>query len=163
VQEGKGSTSRAAPRKRVMLVCSAGGHLTEMAQLREAFSGHDLSLVTYHSPRGLEPLAGVRTHFLHNIGASPVRLARAMPGIILALALERPQVIVSTGSEIAIPFFFLAKALGIRTVFIESWCRVSTPSGTGRLVYRFADRFFVQWDSLLDHYGPKAEFRGRVA
>ncbi len=86
----------------------------------------------------------------------------AMPTFIYAIAKERPTIIVSTGSEIAIPFFYLGRLLGIATLFIESWCRVKTPSGTGRLVYPVATHFLVQWEPLLERYGSKARFRGRV-
>ena len=147
---------------RVMLVCSAGGHLNELERLRDAFAGHELSLVTYHGPRGDEPMAGVRTYLIENIGASPLKLLRGLPTILRALLRERPHAIVSTGSEIAIPFFYLAKVLRIHGLYIESWCRVSTPSGTGRLVYPIVDRFFVQWPGLLERYGSKAELMGRV-
>jgi UDP-N-acetylglucosamine:LPS N-acetylglucosamine transferase len=93
---------------------------------------------------------------------SPIRLLRALPTFIGALRRERPDVIASTGSEIAIPFFYLAQILRIKTLYVESWCRVRTPSGTGRLVYPVADRFFVQWEPLLERFGPKAEYGGRV-
>jgi UDP-N-acetylglucosamine:LPS N-acetylglucosamine transferase len=145
-----------------MLVCSAGGHLVELQRLEEAFEGHQLSLVTYRGPRGDQPMPGVRTYLIENIGASPVRLLQGLPTILLALLRERPNAIVSTGSEIAIPFFYLARVLRIRSLYIESWCRVRTPSGTGRLVYPIVDRFFVQWPGLLKHYGPRAELMGRV-
>jgi beta-1,4-N-acetylglucosaminyltransferase len=145
-----------------MLVCSAGGHLAEMERLLPAFDGSQLSLVTYRSSRGRQPIGRVPTYLVENIGTSPLRLIRALPMFIRALWLERPNVIVSTGSEIAIPFFYLARVLQIKTLYIESWCRVRTPSGTGRLVYPVADRFLVQWEPLLDQFGPRAEFGGRV-
>jgi beta-1,4-N-acetylglucosaminyltransferase len=145
-----------------MLVCSAGGHLAELERLRAAFDGHQLSLVTYHGPRGNEPMPGIRTYLIDNIGASPRKLLKGLPTILRSLLRERPDVIVSTGSEIAIPFFYLAKVLRIHSLYIESWCRVSTPSGTGRLVYPIVDRFFVQWPGLLERYGSKAKLMGRV-
>lgn len=147
---------------RVMLVCSAGGHLAEIQRILPAFHGCRLSLVTYRSSRGPRPIEGIPAYLVENIGTSPIRLLRALPMFVRAIWLERPQVIVSTGSEIAIPFFYLARVLGIKPLYIESWCRVRTPSGTGRFVYPVADRFFVQWEPLLDRFGPKAEFGGRV-
>jgi UDP-N-acetylglucosamine:LPS N-acetylglucosamine transferase len=148
---------------KVMLVCSAGGHLAELERLTAAFVGHDLSLVTYFGPRGAEPMAGIGTTYLiENIGASPLKLLRGLPTILRALLRERPDAIVSTGSEIAIPFFYLARLLRIHSLYIESWCRVRTRSGTGRFVYPIVDRFFVQWPALLEQYGSKAELMGRV-
>ena len=133
-----------------------------MQRLLPALDGCRLSLVTYRSARGSSPIAGIPAYLVENIGASPIRLLRALPVFTQAILRERPDVIVSTGSEIAIPFFYVAKVLRIKTLYIESWCRVRTPSGTGRLVYPVADRFLVQWEPLLDRFGPKAEFGGRV-
>ena len=76
---------------------------------------------------------------------------------------ERPDYIISTGSEIAIPPFLIAKMTKAKTVFIESWCRTKTRSGTGKILYPFADLFLVQWPELLHHYGPKARYEGGVA
>ena len=127
-----------------------------------AFAGHRIALLSYHSPRGAQPIPGLPTYLVENIGTSPVRLLRALPTILRAFIVERPNVVVSTGSEIAIPVFYLARLLRCRLIFIESWCRVRTPSGTGKLVQPIVDELFVQWPSLLDVYGPKAEHAGRV-
>jgi UDP-N-acetylglucosamine:LPS N-acetylglucosamine transferase len=75
---------------------------------------------------------------------------------------ERPDVLISLGAEIAIPFFYLAKLFNIKTLFIESWCRISTLSKTGKLLYPIADEFWVQWPQLLSVAGPKAHYKGAV-
>ena len=66
----------------------------------------------------------------------------------------------STGAGVSVPFVWMAKVLGIRTIFIEDLTRVSRLSLSGKLVYRAADRFLVQWPELLEQY-PRAEFHGR--
>jgi UDP-N-acetylglucosamine:LPS N-acetylglucosamine transferase len=75
---------------------------------------------------------------------------------------EKPKLIISTGSEIAIPAFYLAKLLRIKTVFIESWTRVDRPTGTGKIVYPVSDLFLVQWERLLPKYGKKAKYEGAI-
>jgi beta-1,4-N-acetylglucosaminyltransferase len=144
---------------KVALVCSHGGHLTEMLQLSDAWRDHDTFWITYASPRtrGLE-----RAYLLTNIGINPFRMAIATLRTAWILLRERPDVVISTGSEIAIPAFYLARLIRARTVFIEVWTRVRRPTGTGRLVYPVSDHFFVQWPQLLQHYGPKAQFGGTL-
>jgi UDP-N-acetylglucosamine:LPS N-acetylglucosamine transferase len=78
------------------------------------------------------------------------------------LIIEKPKVVISTGAEIAIPVFYMAKLLKIKTIFIESWCRVFEPSTTGKSIYPIADIFFVQWKQLLKKYGKKAKYEGAV-
>jgi beta-1,4-N-acetylglucosaminyltransferase len=145
---------------KVGLICSHGGHLTEMLGMMEAFAGHEHFFVTYRGTRADELRREHPTYALDNIGTSMWRMARTLPAAWRILRRERPQVLVSTGSEIAIPFFVLAKVLRIRTVFVESVCRVHSTSGTGRLLYPLADSFLVQWPQMLELYGPKARYAG---
>ncbi len=131
-----------------------------MQGLLPAFEGHVVFFVTYESGRLAELRGRFPVYALQNIGTSPWRLLKSLPVAWRILRAERPQVVVSTGSEIAIPFFILAKALRIKTVFVESVCRVETASQTGRVVYPLADAFFVQWPQLLARYGERARYDG---
>ena len=69
---------------------------------------------------------------------------------------------VSLGAEIALPFFYLGKLFRIKTIFIESWCRLTDLSKTGRLLYPVTDLFLVQWPQLLSVCGRKARYEGAV-
>lgn len=144
---------------KIALVCSHGGHLSEMLLLAAAWEGHETFWITYDSgrTRDLE-----RAYLLTNIGVNPFRMAIASIRIAWVLFRERPDAVLSTGSEIAIPAFYLARLFGAHTVFVEVWTRVRRPTGTGRLVYPVADRFIVQWPQMLQHYGPRAEFGGSL-
>lgn len=144
---------------KICLVCSHGGHLTEILQLKESFEGHETFFITYDSirTRQLE-----HKYLLRNIGTNPIVMASASLSILRILLKERPKIVVSTGSEIAIPAFYLAKFLQIKTVFIESWTRVDRPTGTGKIVYPVSDLFLVQWESLLKKYGRKAKYEGAI-
>lgn len=133
--------------------------MAELLHLGEAFEGHETFFITYDSPR-------TRTlghkYLLRNIGTNPLLMFRAFAAIFRILWKEKPQLIVSTGAEIAIPAFYLAKLLGAKTIFIESWTRVEQPTGTGRLVYLFSDVFLVQWERMVTKYGKKATYEGAI-
>jgi UDP-N-acetylglucosamine:LPS N-acetylglucosamine transferase len=63
---------------------------------------------------------------------------------------SRPRVLLvaSTGGHltgVAVPFFYMARVLGIRTVYLEVIDRITTRTLTGRLVYPIVDAFAVQW------------------
>jgi UDP-N-acetylglucosamine:LPS N-acetylglucosamine transferase len=57
----------------------------------------------------------------------------------------RPTTVVSTGAAVALPYFVLARLTGRRTVYIEVFDRIETPTLTGRLVRPFTDLMLVQW------------------
>ena len=50
--------------------------------------------------------------------------------------------------------YFAAKEMCIRD-------RVTSPTETGKLLYKFADQFYVQWESMLSIY-PKAIYLGGI-
>jgi beta-1,4-N-acetylglucosaminyltransferase len=144
---------------KICLVCSHGGHLTEMLELSEAFQGHDVFFVTYKSGRTKKLN---RAYRFPNLTKDRLSLFSFVPRVLKILLKERPKAVVSTGAEIAVPVFYLAKLLGIKTIFVESCCRVERPSMTGRLVYPVTDKFFVQWPSLLAYYGQRARYAGSL-
>ncbi|MGE5223691.1 MAG: PssD/Cps14F family polysaccharide biosynthesis glycosyltransferase [Omnitrophica WOR_2 bacterium] len=147
---------------KICLVCSQGGHYTETLQILDAFQGHQIFFATYHSAREADVRQIAPAYFINNIGKNYWRMIKASFWALKILLRERPDAILSLGSEIAIPFFYLGKLLRIRTIFIESWCRVDSLSGTGRWVYPVADVFLVQWPELLSACGPKARYEGAV-
>lgn len=73
----------------------------------------------------------------------------------------RPDAVITTGTSPAVPFLILGKLIGIKTIFIETISRPYKLSGSGRVLYPFADLFFVQWQSLANRY-PKAIMGGHL-
>jgi len=144
---------------KICLTCSHGGHLTEILQLMDAFEGNDVFFITYEGVRSSE-LA--KKYTMKNLGMNPLRFLLSVPKVFGILLREKPDLIVSTGSEIAIPVFYAAKVLRIKTMFIESLCRVEEPSMTGKIVYLVSDVFLVQWKELLSKFGKKAQYWGNV-
>lgn len=80
---------------------------------------------------------------------------------IRIISSEKPDVVITTGALISVPFCYVAKVLGKKVIFIESFSRVKDKSLSGKLVYPIADLFLVQWDSLTELY-PKAKYIGGV-
>lgn len=146
---------------KVCLVCSTGGHLAEMLCLLPALEEHEHFIVTYDDPYA-RSTKDVRYFLPSNIREKPQRLLFQTRRCWDILRRESPQVIISTGAEIALPFFYLGRVLGMHTIFIESWCRTSTASLTGRLAYPVANEFLVMWPALLEVYGPKARYEGAI-
>lgn len=145
---------------KIALVCNMGGHLAEMLFLMEAFENHDVFFITYKDPRIKQ--INYRKYLMENIGTNMRKMIKMFFKTFKILRKERPDLIVSTGSEIAIPSFILGKLMSIKTIYIESWCRVKTKSRTGRILYYFSNVLLVQWPSLLKKYGKRARYMGGV-
>jgi beta-1,4-N-acetylglucosaminyltransferase len=142
-----------APARRILFVTSPGGHLIHLIALRPWWEPLARSWVTFDTEDARSSLEGERITFAY----SPT--TRNVPNLVrnavLALRLlrtERPDVIVSSGAGVAVPFFWLARCFGIRTVFVEVFDRVGSATLSGRLCYPVADAFLVQWDRQRDFY-----------
>jgi UDP-N-acetylglucosamine:LPS N-acetylglucosamine transferase len=61
------------------------------------------------------------------------------------VARHKPDVILSTGAALAVPFFLVGRLRGVRCVYVESLTRTRGLSLSGRMIYPLASVFFVQW------------------
>jgi UDP-N-acetylglucosamine:LPS N-acetylglucosamine transferase len=132
---------------RVMLAASAGGHLRQLHVLRPWWSGHERHWVTFDTEDATTLLAGESiTWAYHPTNRNIPNLLRNLRKTFNLVRRYRPDVIVSTGAAIAVPLFFWARVFGIRTVFIEVYDRIESPTLTARLVGPITDLFLVQWE-----------------
>ena len=102
---------------------------------------------------------------IYGHGPTPRDVANFFRNLRLAARVLRevdPDVVISTGAGLALPFFVLGKLQRRRLVYVESITRVQKLALTGRLVYPLADAFFVQWDGLASQK-KRARFHGSVA
>ena len=135
-----------AATERILLVASPGGHLQQMLALKPAWGDLESRWVTLEAADTkylLDPAARVLAH-----GPAARNIPNFFRNLRLAWRIVRdykPDVILSTGAALAVPFFVVGRVLGIRLVYVESFTRVHRPALAGRLVYPFTGAFFVQW------------------
>jgi len=148
-----------------------GGHTAQMRILIDQLK-EDLDLCYVINKRHLNNpnLAGLEGETYAILGARTITsglfsdiwgtLAMFVQALFILLK-SNPGAIISTGTSPAIPFSYLGKAIRKKIIFIETWCRVSSRSGSGRLVYPIADLFFVQWTQMRTLYS-RAIYAGRL-
>jgi UDP-N-acetylglucosamine:LPS N-acetylglucosamine transferase len=143
---------------KILLVCSSGGHLAQLYRLRPWWSQHDRAWVTFADAQAESLLAGERVTPAY--APTTRNIPNALRNLRLAVAMirgERPDVLVSDGAGVAFPFFLVGRLLGVPTVYLEVYDRISTPTMTGRLCYPLASLFLLQWPEQARSYP-----RGRV-
>lgn len=74
---------------------------------------------------------------------------------------ENPDVVLSTGAGVGVPFIWVGYLLRIPTIFVESMTFTNKQSMSGKLVYPFVDHYFVQWPDLAEKL-RKAKYQGQV-
>ncbi|MFH1235197.1 MAG: PssD/Cps14F family polysaccharide biosynthesis glycosyltransferase [Candidatus Diapherotrites archaeon] len=146
---------------KICLAASAGGHLTELLQLKEAWKGKEHFYVTDKRSNGLALAEKNKTYFLECPRRNPLKLAANFFQALGVFLKEKPDFVISTGADTAVPFCIIARVFGKKVAFIESFCRIKEPSLSGKIMYRIASLFLVQWKENLEFF-PKAEFKGSV-
>ena len=147
---------------KLCLVASTGGHLLQLVSLEQAWKPHDRFWVTFPKVDAQTLLKNERVVWAyHPTNRNVKNLIKNLWLAWRLLRRERPEVIISTGAGVGVPFLWIGRLLGIRTVYIESITFIRDLSLSGKLVYPFAHRFFVQWPDLAVRY-PRAVYGGRV-
>ncbi len=154
--------------KKVMFISSTGGHLTELLELKGMFKKYDYSIVTEKtkSTKELKNTYPKKVHYLiygtkHNKIKYPfILLLNCFISLYYYIKI-RPKVIITTGAHSAGPMCCIGKIFGSKIIFIETFANINTKTITGKLVYKFADLFIVQWESMLELY-PKATYGGWI-
>jgi len=147
---------------KICLVCSSGGHFRQLYSLKEYWEQFPRIWVTFDSSDTKTVLGDENYYWAY----SPTNrnIKNLFRNVFLALRIlkkEKPDLLISTGAGVAVPFIYIAKLFGIKTIYVESLTRVEDLSLTGKLIYPIVDYIFVQWPELANKY-KKAEFHGRV-
>lgn len=151
-------------KSKLCLVASQGGHIEELWQLKELRERYDYYLVVPKTAwtQKLE----CKKIFIHDLNRKNI-LTKIFSGLCMMveqvpILLKNPvDFVITTGAAVAIPICIYAKIFGKKVIYIESMARITSPSNTGRLMYKIADLFIVQWKELLDFF-PKAVYGGSI-
>ena len=138
---------------KVCLVGSSGGHLTHLYMLKPFWQDKERFWVTFNKEDANSILEGEQVY--HCYYPTNRSLKALLINTRLAwkvLRKERPDVIVSSGAAVAVPFFYLGKLFGMKTIYIEVFDRIDKPTRTGKMVYPVTDRFIVQWEEMKQVY-----------
>lgn len=147
---------------KICFVCSSGGHLTHLYMLRPFWQDKERFWVTFDKEDARSLLEGEQMYpCYYPTNRSLKALFINTRLAFKLLRRERPDLIVSSGAAAAVPFFYLGKLFGAKTIYIEVFDRIDKPTLTGKLVYPVTDRFIVQWEEMKKVY-PKAENLGSI-
>ena len=146
---------------KILLACSAGGHLAEMRQLAPFYSKYPHVFITFKRPDTEDLAKNETVFFVERPARNPIATLRCIGQTWKILRREKPDMVIATGADVSVPACLLAKIMGKKIVFIESFCRPVRPGISGRIVYRFADLFIYQWKALAKFY-PKGIYGGSI-
>lgn len=153
-------------KKRVIFTSSAGGHYSELCELKELMDKYNSFLLTedhemmveykkQNKARSWYLRPGTKEHLFKFLWNFPFNIAKSFRVFLKV----KPDVIIATGAHTTVPICYIAKLFGKKVIFIETFANITTKTLSGKLVYPIADLFLVQWPEMLELY-PNAIYRG---
>ncbi len=151
-------------KKKICFAASSGGHYEQLLMLEPLMEKYDSFIITektFYSAK----VSGRKTYYMKQVN-------RREKSFIFSLAVnvfrsfkiyfkERPDAVICTGVLAMIPICLIAKAMGKKLIYIESFAKVKSATLTGKFLYKYADRFYVQWEEMKKVY-PKAICLGGI-
>ena len=158
--------SREMDEKKNVKICfaaSSGGHYEQLMMLKPLMEKYDSFVITEKTDYSAEA-KGEKTYYMKQVNRREKdfiwRMIQNAWKSIGIYRKEKPDVVICTGVLAMIPICLISKFMGKKLIYIESFAKVTSPTETGKLLYKFADGVvFVHVITL----GSDGRARGRIA
>ena len=138
-------------KRKICFAASSGGHYEQLMMLKPLMEKYDSFILTEKTQYEAK-VAGEKTYYLKQVNRKEKTfLLRMLQNVFLTFGIflkEKPNVVICTGVLAMIPMCLLVKLFGGKLIYLESFAKVTSPTETGKLLYRFADQFYVQWEPM---------------
>lgn len=149
---------------KVCFSASSGGHFEQLMMLKSFMDKHDSFIITektsYINGKSNYPI-----FYVKQINRRERLFIVSFISVIIKeffiFMKEKPDYVIATGALATVPICLIAKIFGKKVIFIESFAKINSKTLTGKFIYKFADLFIVQWESLLNLY-PEATYGGGI-
>lgn len=149
---------------KIVFAASSGGHFEQLMMLKPLMEKYDSILVTEKTDYSMGK-TDVKTYYMKQINRKELLFIPKFIGnsfrALCIIIKERPKVMITTGVLAIIPLALLMKLFGGKLIYIESFAKVTSKTLSGKLLYKFADQFYVQWEEMLELY-PNAIYKGGI-
>ena len=138
---------------KVCLVGSSGGHLAHLYMLKKFWHDKERFWVTFDKEDARSLLKDEKMYSCYYPTNRNIKnLIRNTVLAVKVLRKEHPDLIISSGAAVSVPFFYLGKLFGAKLIYIEVFDRIDKPTLSGRLVYPITDKFIGQWEEQKKVY-----------
>ena len=143
---------------RLCLVSSSGGHWEQLQKLQPLIDKYDGFLVTEKTQFPEKADYFMLQTDLKDKFMIPKMIVNSFRAVKIWIH-ERPDFVITTGTMVAYPFYWLAILSHKKFVFIETFGRADMPTTAGKMMEKHTDLFIVQWESQAKYY-QKAVYGG---
>lgn len=149
---------------KICFAASSGGHYEQLMMLRPLMEKYDSIVLTEKTAYGAGA-KDMKMYYVSQVNRKEILCFLKLIGIALhsfwIYLREKPDAIICTGVLAMIPMCLIMKLFGKKLIYIESFAKVNSPTLSGKLLYKYADQFYVQWESMKKFY-PNAICLGGI-
>ena len=144
---------------KICFVSSSGGHWEQLQKLKPLADKYEGFFVTEKTQFD----ATLASYFMMQTDLKDKLMPfKMLVNSVKALKIwikEKPDLIITTGTMVAYPFYLLSIICKKKFIFIETFGRANMPTVAGKLMEKHSDLFIVQWETQKKHY-KKAIYGG---
>ncbi len=140
--------------KRVLAVASGGGHWVQLLRMRPAFAHHEVHFVTTNAAYAKDVSAPLHT-VLDASSWTKLRLVWMFLQMFWLVLRLRPDVVFTTGAAPGLAAIVCGRAMGAKTIWVDSIANSEQVSRSGRHAGRVAHVWLTQWPALARTGGPE--------
>lgn len=148
---------------KICLAASSGGHFEQIMMVSSLIDEYEGFIITEKTSYDVD--SKYKTYRIKQVNRKEKAfIIKELYNGILSLRIflkEKPDVIICTGALAMLPICIIAKLFKRKLVFIESFAKITSPTKTGKFLYKYADRFYIQWEELYKFY-PNAIYKGGI-
>lgn len=151
--------------KKICFAASSGGHFEQLMMLQPLMEKYDSFIITEKTDYAVSKNQTMKTYYMKQVNRKektflPNMIINSFKSLYIFIK-ERPDYMITTGVLAIIPMALIVKLFHKKLIYLESFAKISSPTMTGKLLYKYADRFYVQWEKMLEIY-PNAIYKGGI-
>lgn len=150
--------------KKICFAASSGGHYEQLLMLKPLMEKYESFVITEETAYKAK-VKDKKMYYMKQVNRKEKTfIPRMIVNTFRSISVyhkEMPDVIICTGVLAMIPVCLIAKIHGKQLIYIESFAKVTSATLSGKLLYKFADQFYVQWPQMKEIY-PNAIYLGGI-
>jgi beta-1,4-N-acetylglucosaminyltransferase len=150
--------------KKICFAASSGGHFEQLMMLRPMMDKYSSVVVTEKTKYGTS-IKDIKTYYMMQVNRKeilcPLKIIINAFNSLKILLIENPDAIICTGVLAMIPLCLIGKLWGKKLIYIESFAKITSPTQSGKFLYKYADQFYIQWPQMKEFY-PEAIYLGGI-
>ena len=150
---------------KICFAASTGGHFEQLMMLKKLMKKYNSFILTEKTHYEVNKSEEINVYKVGQVNRKqvifPIKMFINTIKSLMIFIKERPNLVITTVVLAMIPMCLIVKLFGGKLIYIESFAKISSPTLTGKFLYKYADQFYVQWESMLKIY-PNAIYKGGI-